>query len=196
MVEASDQVALIEDGLVEDPPWLSRRRRHAALAVTVDGDLACTVVMHRHNSGALEQRIQVLSRRDGTWVSVGDHRSNVDDDQLSDRPAAAMLGGLVCVVDTGVVQTNADRVFPWPARYIHYALLRAAHEINTVTVAHRRIPVPRHGHVVAVWNTRHTPRVVAHGDHQSTTIALSLSPERRRHPKQRWRSPDQPPWWW
>lgn len=199
-MEATDQVAqslaLIEVGLVEDPPWLSRRRRHAALAVNVDGDLACTVFMHRYNSGALEQRIDVHTRRRGTWVSVGDHRSNVDDDRLSDRPAAATLGGLVYVVDTGVVQTNADRAFPWPARNIHYALLRAAREINTVTVAHRSIPVPRHGHVVAVWNTRHAPRVVAHGDHQSTRIAVPLRPDRTPHRTQRWRCPDQPPWWW
>jgi len=129
--QVAQSVALIEIGLAEDPPWLSRRRRRAALAVNVDGDLACTVFMHRYNSGALEQRIHVLTRRGGTWVSVGGHQSNVDEDRLSDRPAAATLGGLIYVVATGAVQTNADRAFPWPALYSHYALLRAAREITT-----------------------------------------------------------------
>lgn len=185
--QVAQSVALIEVGLAEDPPWLSRRRKQAALAVDVNGDLACTVFIHRYNSGALEQRIHVLTRRGGTWVSVGDDRRSVDDDRLSDGPVAATLGGLVSLVAAGAVQTNADRVFPWPARRIHYALLRAAREIDAVTVAHRRLPVPRHGHVVAVWKSRRTPRVMAHGDYHSVRVGVALRPGHATNRRQRWR---------
>lgn len=77
---------------------------------------------------------------------------------------------------TGRVQENADRVFPWPPQYIRYVLLRVARKVDTVTFGHRHrhLPVPRHGHVVVVWNTRLTPRVVAHGDLQSTRGAILL----------------------
>lgn len=66
-------------------------RRDAALAVDVHGDLACTVFMHRYNSGELDQRIDVLTRRGGRWAAVGDHRSTANDDRLSDRPVAGLL---------------------------------------------------------------------------------------------------------
>lgn len=196
-----ESVRLMERGLSADPPWLSRRRRHVALAVDVNGPLACTVFMHRYNSGQLERRVHVFTRRDGVWRSAGgEHRSAVAEDGLSDRPRAAALGSVVVEEARGAVQTNADRVFPWPRRYIGYALLRAADEVDSVTFDDRRLVVPRHGHVVAVWNSSRTPRPVAYDAHGAALGSLVLHHQRGRpggsRTKQRWREPGQPPWWW
>jgi hypothetical protein len=160
-VEAQSR-ALIAHGLTEDPLRLSRRRRFAALAVDVDGDVACTMFVRR-SVGSFEQACHVLVRRGTGWVHLGGGGSGAETDGLEDRPAAGELGGHVVVRGSGGVADVAGRRVPWGGRWISYAQLRVSAAVAGVHVGDRVLPVPRHGHVVVVWTGRRAPVAVARG---------------------------------
>ena len=155
-----ESLRLLEHGLPEAPPRLSRRRRFAALAVDVDGDVACTLFAVR-GPGHIRHETHVLTRRDGTWTLLGGGGGGRDTDGLTDRPPPEQLGGPVTVHGSGSVLGNADRLMPWGARYVHYAEVLASSAVHTVAVGDRVLAVPRHGHLVVVWPGRRPPLTVA-----------------------------------
>jgi hypothetical protein len=156
----AESVRLLDQGVPEAPPRLSRRRRFAALAVDVDDDVACTLFVVR-GPGHFRHETHVLTRRDGTWAVLGGGGSGRDTDGLEDRPSAGELGGPVVVRGSGSVLENADRLMPWGARYIRYAEVLASSAVHTLAVGDRVLVVPRHGHLVVVWSTRRPPTAVA-----------------------------------
>jgi hypothetical protein len=160
-VEAESR-ALIAHGLTEDPVRLSRRRRFAAMAVDVDGDVACTKFVRR-SVGSFEHMCHVLVRRGAGWLYLGGGGSGAETDGLEDRPAARQLGGHVVVQGSGGVADDTGRRMPWSGRWISYAELRVSASATSVHVGDRVLPVPRHGHVVVVWTGRRAPVAVAHG---------------------------------
>ena len=167
-------LALIEHGVRDDPPRLSRRRRFAPMAVDVAGDVACTLVARR-GAGYVEHQTHLLVRRDGSWHLLGGGGAGREDDGLDDRPAADQLGGPVVVQGGGSALRDAGRRMPWGARYVHDATLRAAAEVDAVVVdGRRRLPVPRHGHLVVVWAGRRPPAVTAHGTGGELLAAVPL----------------------
>lgn len=171
----AESVALIEAGRAEPVPRLSRRRRFAAMAVDVAGDVAVTMFARR-GVGRIWQETHVLALRDGEWTWLGSGGSDGDQDLLADRPA--VLPGSLGLGSEAVEQAD-PRVMavsgsggvlddgagtgrrPQSERWINYAALRVTAQVTSVQVAERLLVVPWHGHVVVVWSERQPPRVVA-----------------------------------
>jgi hypothetical protein len=86
-----ESVALIEAGRAEPVRSLSRRRRFAAMAVDVAGDVAVTMFARR-GVGCVQQEIHVLALRDGAWTWLGGGGASSDDGLLADRPAVLLPG--------------------------------------------------------------------------------------------------------
>jgi len=170
----AESVRLIECGLPEAPPRLSRRRRFAALAVDVDGDVACTLFVVR-GAGHFRQEAHVLVRRSGTWTMLGGGGAGSETDGLADRLTPEQLGGPVVVSGSGSVLENANRLMPWGARYVRYAEVLASSAVHTVEVGDRVLAVPRHGHLVVVWATRRPPVAVARAAHGALVCAVPLT---------------------
>jgi hypothetical protein len=170
----AESVRILEHGVPEAPPRLSRRRRFAALAADVDGDAACTLFVVR-GPGHVRQEAHVLVRRDGTWTMLGGGGGGSDTDGLADRPPPERLGGPVVVSGSGSVLSNADRLMPWGARYIRYAEVRASSAVHTVEVGDRVLRVPRHGNLVVVWASRRPPAAVARAADGRVVCDVALS---------------------
>lgn len=82
----AESVALIEGRRVEPVRRLTRRRRFAAMAVDVSGDVAATMFARR-GVGCVCQEIHVLRRRNGEWEWLGGGGgTGGHDDFLADRP--------------------------------------------------------------------------------------------------------------
>jgi hypothetical protein len=158
----AESVRLLEHGLPEAPPRLSRRRRFAALAVDVDDDVACTLFVVR-GPGHFRHETHLLSRRSGVWAVLGGGGGGRDTDGLDDRPDPEELGAPVTVEGGGSVLRTADRWLPWGAEYVRNATLRASDAVHTVVAGGRVLAVPRHGHLVVVWAGRRPPPTVARG---------------------------------
>jgi hypothetical protein len=157
-VEAESR-RLITHGLTEDPVRLSRRRRFAALAVDVDGDVACAMFVRR-SVGSFDQECHVLVRHGADWSYIGGGGSGADTDGLEDRPTARELGAHLVVPGSGGVADGGRPWVPW-GRWVGYAVLRAGAEVATVHVGERVLTVPRHGHLVVVWSGRRPPVAAA-----------------------------------
>jgi len=158
----AESIRLIEHGVAADPLRLSRRRRWAALAVDVDGDVACTLFTVR-GAGHFRHETHLLLRRDGRWTVLGGGGGGQDTDGLEDRPGSAELGAVLRAEGGGSVLANADRLLPWGARHVYEATLLASREVHTVDVGGRELAVPRHGRLVVVWATRRPPTAVVRG---------------------------------
>ncbi|MGY1848177.1 MULTISPECIES: hypothetical protein [unclassified Blastococcus] len=178
----TESIALLERGVPDSPPRISRRRRFAPLAVDVDGDVACTLFARR-SVGCAVQEAWVLVRRGAQWSLLGGGGGGgFEDDDLADRPAAAALGGHLLWRGGGSSLRNAGRLLPWGARYVSYAVLRASAEVDRVVVGPREIRVPRHGHLVVVWDGV-PPLVEARAADGRLLAARRVDLRRRRLPE-------------
>jgi hypothetical protein len=168
----AESVALIEAGRVEPVPRLSRRRRFAAMAVDVVGDVAATLFARR-GVGCVWKEIHVLALRDREWTYLGGGGGTVDEDLLADRPAVlpSLLGlgreagadpRVMTVSGTGGVSEGGDGTGRQHGkRWISYAELWVTVQVTSLQIAERLLVVPWHGHVVVVWPERQPQRVVA-----------------------------------
>lgn len=77
---------LIESRELTPVTRLSRRRRHAAMAVDVAGDVAVTMFARR-SVGCTVEEIHVLALQGGEWMMLGGGGGPADDDALAQRPA-------------------------------------------------------------------------------------------------------------
>jgi hypothetical protein len=170
----TESLRLLEHGVPEAPVRLSRRRRFAALAADVDGDVACTLFVVR-GAGHFRREAHALVRRDGTWARLGGGGAGSDTDGLTDRPTPEVLGHPVVVEGSGSVSLNADRRMPWGARHLRFAELLASSAVHTVQVADRVLVVPRHGHLVVVRATRRPPAAVARAADGERVCAVPLA---------------------
>ncbi len=162
----AESLRLIEVGITDDPLRLSRRRRFAAVAVDVDGDVACTWFVRCGAGGPLSET-HLLARERGVWRLLGGGGGGHLDGGLADRQPADVLGHYVGVRGGGAVVRNADRLLPWAGQWVRDAELSVSREVAGVEVVGRRarprrLRVPRHGHLVVVWATRRPPEVVAY----------------------------------
>jgi hypothetical protein len=170
----AESLALIEHGVREDPAGLSRRRRFAALAVDVDGDIACTLFLVR-GPGHVRFETHALARRDGVWALLGGGGGGgPETGRLDDRPSTAELGAPVVVAGTGSVAADSGR-WPWSTRYVRETELRVSSAVHTVAVGQRVLRVPRHGHLVVVWSGRRPPRATARGADGEPVCTVRLS---------------------
>ena len=188
----AESVALIEAGRAEPVPRLSRRRRFAAMAVDVAGDVAVTMFARR-GVGRMWQETHVLGLRDGEWTWLGSDGSDGDQDLLADRPAVLpgslglgseavqradprvmVVSGSGGVLDDGAGTGRG----PQSERWINHAALRVTAEVTSVQVAERLLVVPWHGHVLVVWSGRQPPRVVALDDGGKSRAEIQLASTR------------------
>lgn len=176
-----ESVRLIKHGMPDDPARLSRRRRFAALAVDVDGDVAAALFVRR-GVGVSWQEVHVLAHEHGCWRLLGGGGGTDDEDGLGDRPPAAELLGLLVTDGAGSVLL-ASGLLPWSSRYVHHAVLRAAREVHTVVVAGRTLAVRRHGWLVVVWGSRRPPVVTALGLDGREVASIRLGASHRPMPE-------------
>lgn len=177
----TESVRLIEHGRQDDPSRLSRRRRFAALAVDVDGDVAAALFVRR-GAGVFWQEVHVLAHEHGCWRLLGGGGGSDDDDGLDDRPPAAELLDLLVAHGAGSVLRESG-LLPWSSRYVHHAVLRAAREVHTVVVAGRTLAVPRHGWLVVVWGSRRPPVATALGLDGRELVSIRLGASYRPMPE-------------
>lgn len=158
----AESVRLIDDPhRAEAPPRLSRRRRSAALAVDVDGDVAATLFVRR-GAGGNRQETHVLVREGGRWRLLGGGAGPGPDDVLSHRPPVGQNGQLEPLVLHGTASAARPAVpAPGSGRQVFDSVLRAAHEVRAVQVADRTLPVAWHGWLVIVWGSARAPVAVA-----------------------------------
>jgi hypothetical protein len=185
----AESVALIEAGRAEPVPRLSRRRRFAAMAVDVAGDVAVTMFARR-GVGRIWKETHVLALRDGEWTWLGGGGSDGDQDLLADRPTVlpAFLGlgaepmqgadpRVMAVSGSGGVLDDGDGTGRGrqSERWISHATLRVNAHVTSVQVAERLLVVPWHGHVVVVWSERQPPRVVALDEGGNSRAEIQLA---------------------
>lgn len=65
----TESLRLIESGFDADPVRLSRRRRFAAVAYDVQGDVAATWFVRR-GKGTFWHQVHTLAHRDGRWTDL------------------------------------------------------------------------------------------------------------------------------
>lgn len=177
----TESVRLIEHGRQDDPSRLSRRRRFAALAVDVDGDVAAALFVRR-GAGVFWQEVHVLARERAGWRLLGGGGGADEDDGLGDRPPAAALPAPIVTDGAGSVLRESG-LLPWDSRYVHDAVLRAAREVHTVLVAGRALAVPRHGWLVVMWQSRRPPVATALGINGRELGSIRLGASHRRMPE-------------
>jgi len=168
----AESVELIEHGVTSDPHRLSRRRRFAAMAVDVDGDVACTMFARR-GVGTSWRETHLLQRRGGTWTLLGGGGGSGHEGELADRPSARLLGNHV-VVRGGAAVSDAERRSPRGAGWVSSAELLTSREAQAILVGPRTLPVPRHGHLVVVWSSRQPPSIVAVDESGRRLVQLRL----------------------
>lgn len=174
----AESVALIESRRLDPVRRLTRRRRFAAMAVDVAGDVAASMFARR-GVRCIWQETHVLALRHGQWARLGGGGLSSDEDLLADRPA--QLPGYLTIgrdtvtgADPKVIAVNgsggvlddcdvADRRRD-SGRWISYADVRVNAQVTSVQACDRWLRVPWHGHVLLVWSQRQPPRVIAHDD--------------------------------
>jgi hypothetical protein len=170
----AESVALIEARRVEPVHRLTRRRRFAAMAVDVAGDVAVTMFARR-GVGCTWEEIHVLALRDGewTWLGGGGSTSDSDQDLLADRPTVLPRSGsgdatgadpkAIVVNGSGGVLDNGDGTAGRgrSGRWISYAEVRVSARVASLQVADRLLLVPWHGRVPVAWSGNRTPLVTA-----------------------------------
>lgn len=188
----AESVALIEARRAEPVRRLSRRRRFAAMAVNVAGDVAVSMFARR-GVGRTWKEIHVLALRDGEWTWLGGGASDGHEDLLADRPTVlpsflGLAGKAVTGADpramvvngNGGVHDDGDGTGQWPrsGRLINYAEVRVNAQVASVEVADRLLFVPWHGCVTVAWLGRQPPRVVALDEGGKAWAETMLPPTR------------------
>ena len=159
----AESLTLIESRHVEPVRRLTRRRRFAAMAFDVAGDLAVSMFARR-GVGCIWQETHVLVFRDGQWARLGGGGVTSDADLLADRPAVlpdylrlcrdTVTGAdpqIMVVNGSGGVLDDGDEPDRRPdrGRWISHADVRVNAQVTSVQVCDRWLSVPWHGHVVA-----------------------------------------------
>lgn len=172
---------LLRDGLPGSvPAALLDRNDFIPLAVDVDGDVAAVALLCWWDGppgrpSRLPQprpviRVWKFIRVRQEWIGVGGSGGTaVPEHPLAPRPAAAVLGGHLRRFSKGstLVEHPAVRA----DFYIGVTGVRAAAEVDRVTIGARRIPLPWHGLLTVVWPGQTAPTIDAlspEGGHLAT----------------------------
>ncbi|MDO5740210.1 MAG: hypothetical protein Q4P07_08685, partial [Ornithinimicrobium sp.] len=142
---------------------LSRRRRHAAMAVDVSENIAVTMFVRR-SVGCNVEECHVFARHGGEWVSLGGCGGPVADDAFDHRPAAlraglsASLGMDARILAPegagGILDSRAQGWWQPRGRWINYGIVRVNADVARLVVDGRVISVPWHGRCVVAWPGR------------------------------------------
>ena len=176
----AESVALIESPNLKQVTRLSRRRRFAAMAVDVVGDVAVTMFARR-GAGCVWEEIHVLALRHGRWHMLGGGGGTADDDLLANRPRVLrpnqwasqnILAGIdpqeMVASGAGGVRDDGGQTswWPWHGRWISYGVARAGARVASVRVDGRVLGVPWHGRVPMVWIGPRPPLLAAYDERE------------------------------
>ncbi|HVE99173.1 MAG TPA: hypothetical protein VNA12_08340 [Mycobacteriales bacterium] len=143
-----------------DTARLSRRVRFLPIAFDRCDDIAATLFLRRGVSGTPTLDLHTLERRGQAWSLLGGGSGDADESELRRPPLADAATVLVRGDGAGTART-ADRLFPWPSRWVWCEQLLAATGVVALRVEDRVLPVAAHGLAVVVWPSSRTPRVTA-----------------------------------
>ncbi|ROR72855.1 hypothetical protein [Bogoriella caseilytica] len=183
----TESIALIESRELTPVARLSRRRRHAALAVDVAGDIAVTLFVRR-SVGLNVIETHTLTHYRGEWHLLGGGGGPEADDALEHRPAELpeeLLGTpsvdprVLALEGGGGTLDGYARSFRHPlGRWINYSTIRVNAEVTRVAVGDREIPVPWHGRVVVAWVGGRAQKAVLL-NHHGKALARAVLPASR-----------------
>ncbi|MGI5282395.1 hypothetical protein ACQEVF_03590 [Nonomuraea polychroma] len=153
---ATETRRLIAHGLPKVlPETLGGRHRFSPLSLYVGDRLAAAAFARLDEVGLFWLDVWVLSHnRAGRWT-LRDGISTAagpDDDLLAPSGAAATPHGHGRADGTTRSNINAERWFPWPAKWVAYGALRLSSEVGAVRFEGRHITVPEHGLQVLAWS--------------------------------------------
>jgi hypothetical protein len=175
----AESIRLITDGVPDQPVRLSRRRRFAPIAVDVEGDIAAARFLRR-GAGCFWDEIHLLVADGcGGWRVLGGGGSSSGHE---DRTAAGFerarddLTPHQVLVNAGAsVLRDSDRLLPWTQRWVRSTTVLASHGITQLAVRGRHVPVPYHGHLIIVWDSRRPPSATAHDAAGRPIVTINLS---------------------
>ncbi|WP_200174102.1 hypothetical protein [Tomitella cavernea] len=191
----AESVALIESPSPTPIIRLSRRRRFAAMAVDVNGDVAATMFLRR-GAGRVHEEIHILTLRGPNWHLLGGGAVSDGDDgcdgkgHLAERssvPPQPRLsssdspGGIskraMALGRSGAVRGDGGRPgrLPWRGRWVGYTTVHVGRHVESVQVADRTIPAPWHGHVLVARKGRSPLTIVAY-DANATELGKARLP--------------------
>ncbi|WP_188189971.1 hypothetical protein [Nonomuraea sp. SYSU D8015] len=146
---------LIAHGLPQVlPETLGGRHRFSPLSLYVGHRLAAAAFARLDEVGLFWLDVWVLSRRRGGHWSIRGGRSTAagpDDDLLAPSLGADVLNGHAQADGTTRSDVNADRLLPWPAKWVAYGVVRLSAEVGAIRFEGRRITVPDHGLQALAW---------------------------------------------
>ena len=184
----AESLRLIESRELTPVTSLSRRRRHAAMAVDVSEDVAVTMFARR-SVGCNVEETHVFARHNGEWVILGGGGGGVlDDDALHERPAelparrSASLGVdpriLALEGAGGILDGHHKGWWTTRGRWISYVLVRVNVDVAHLVLEGRQIAVPWHGRCVVAWPGRRAQRlsILGHDGRQLGQVRLDPSP--------------------
>ncbi|TMR97974.1 hypothetical protein [Nonomuraea basaltis] len=152
---ATESRRLIAHGLPKVlPETLGGRHRFSPLSLYVGDRLAAAAFARLDDVGFFWLDIWVLSqKRGGSWSLRGGSSTAAGpgDDLLAPSPAAAVLNGHARADGTARSDLNAERWFPWPAKWVAYGIVRLSAEVGTVRFEGRHIAIPEHGLQALAW---------------------------------------------
>lgn len=182
----AESLRLIETREIPLVKRLSRRRRHAAMAVDVaEAEGVAVTVFARRSVGCNVEEFHVFARRGDQWTMLGGGGGTLEEGALEDRPQQldpgplAVGGGdarIVASDGAGGILDGAGRRW-WPrGRWINYCGLQVSAEAARLVVDDREIVVPWHGRCVVVWTGRRRQQVTI-CDHDGRRLTgVSLDP--------------------
>ncbi|GLZ14246.1 hypothetical protein Acsp04_44810 [Actinomadura sp. NBRC 104425] len=174
----AELLRLLSDGMTEPASTaVNGERGLVPLALDMDGDVAVVSFLRHQNGGTGGCFIEGVTfhKRDGEWIELGGGGAWAPEEPLARRPAAE-LGGHLIRYAMGRTVRNANRLFPWGAKWVSEAKLRASSEVAQIRVGSRLLDVPAHGHVVVVWTARRDPVVEALDKDGAVLSSLDLGP--------------------
>lgn len=189
----AESLRLIETRQLTPVTRLSRRRRHAAMAVDVADDVAVTMFARR-SVGHMEGEVHVFARRGGRWMPLGGGGGHLADDALEHRPAelsseGSSWPGPDLGVDAaltrlesggGTLDSRAKRFGLPLGRWINNATVRVSAQVAGLVVDDRQIEVPWHGRCVVAWvGRRRTQEISLVGHDGSHRGRVTLRPSGR-----------------
>ena len=156
----TESLRLIESRELSEVRSLSRRRRHAAMALDVSEDIAVTMFARR-SVGCIVEETHVFTRHGDRWRILGGGGGPLDDRALEDRPAELPAGlraapgvdARVLALEGagGIVDSHYKSWRPTRGRWINYGIVRVNLDVAHLLVDSREITVPWHGRCVVAW---------------------------------------------
>lgn len=183
----AESLRLIESRELIPVTRLSRRRRHAAMAVYVSESIAVTMFARR-SVGCNVEEVYVFARHGGEWVYLGGGGGTAADDALDHRPVELPAGlSATPGVDArilapegagGILDSHAKGWWPPRGRWINYEIVRVNADVAHLVVDGRQIAIPWHGRCVVAWPGRRAQEltIIGHDGRQLGQVALRPSP--------------------